>query len=970
MKRHLALAWLLPGLALMLIPFTVFLNTSANDAISDLGIRTNSPIAPTAIQAAPFATFTVTNNSDTGLGSLRAAIDQANTTPGTDLITFTPGLGTINVGSITGQPLMVITEAVTIDGGSPRVELNGAAAGAAAHGLEIAAPGVAVRGLVINRFSLSGILIQADNCIIQGNFIGTDATGTSTLANGETGVFINGQGNLIGGTALTARNVISGNGSFGIAMNSVVASNNTIQGNFIGTDVSGTVALGNAGGGVGAFGGTSSNTIGGTAPGAANTIANNAGSGVNIFGGANNAVLGNSIFSNGGLGIDLIDDGGVTPNDVCDGDAGANALQNFPVLTSANSGGGNTTIVGTLDSTIATTFRIEFFSNPNCDASGNGEGQTFIGATTVNTPLSGCVVAINSAFPVAVPVGSVITATATDPLNNTSEFSQCVTVTAAPVCTLTCPPDMLAFTSPSATLCGTVVTYSPVTSGVCGTVTCTPPSGSVFAAGTTPVSCTTFGSPGCSFTITVIDATPPRITCPAGFTSTLPAGQSSAVVNYPTAGASDNCAVATVVCTPPPGSTFSAGSTLVTCKATDVFDNASNCFFFVTLLDGEVPVIVCPPNVNASLPVGQTAAVVSYPPPTVTDNFPGVSFDCSPRSGSSFPAGTTTVTCTATDATSNKSSCSFIVSVGSPQAKVNIPGNKTAVEFAAAPTRKPPKPKNNPCAFFTIQNIGFSPLVLSFDSLKRTGADVTNGRIGDPNDVNGVAEIAPTKFIVLNRVSSDQSLTPLNVGEVLTLLQPGQAQLFCAKFAALIPGLAGKTTGLAASDVLPNLVTSTISFRQNAGANIEVPILARVSTGLVLVNLSNRRALPQVLFTRSGNDITVSYAVFDSNLDVSRAKYEFLDSSGQVVAGPFEIDLAASLSSANLVRGQSFRVEQRFTGARSNPEITSVRLTVFDGETSVSAPSTSSATSTSAATVQLMNRARRVTLYLPDVKLR
>jgi hypothetical protein len=212
-------------------------------------------------------------------------------------------------------------------------------------------------------------------------------------------------------------------------------------------------------------------------------------------------------------------------------------------------------------------------------------------------------------------------------------------------------------------------------------------------------------------------------------------------------------------------------------------------------------------------------------------------------------------------------------------------------------------------------------------------------------------------------------LTPLNIGAVLTL-QPGQVQNLCAKFAALIPALAGKTTGLAASNVLPDAVTSKIVFRQNAGTNIAVPISARVSTGLVLVNLSNPRALPEVLFTKSGNDITVSYAVFDSNIDVRSARYEFLDNGGHVVAGPFEIDLAASISSANLVRGQSFSVEQRFTGASSNPEITGVRLTVFDGETSVGATSTSSATSTSAASVKLMNRARRVTLYPPDAMLR
>ncbi|HKE59945.1 MAG TPA: hypothetical protein VKB46_24710, partial [Pyrinomonadaceae bacterium] len=175
---------------------------------------------------------------------------------------------------------------------------------------------------------------------------------------------------------------------------------------------------------------------------------------------------------------------------------------------------------------------------------------------------------------------------------------------------------------------------------------------------------------------------------------------------------------------------------------------------------------------------------------------------------------------------------------------------------------------------------------------------------------------------------------------------------------------------LAASNVLPDTVTSRVVFRQNAGANIAVPLSAKVSTALVFVNISNPRAVPEVLFARSGDDITVSYAVFDSNLDVTRARYEFLNGGGQVVAGPFDIDLTSSINSANLLKGQSFIVEQRFTGGNSNPEAISVRVTVFDGESNDTNQSTTSANLTSAASVQLMNRARRVTLYPPSVALR
>ena len=104
------------------------------------------------------------------------------------------------------------------------------------------------------------------------------------------------------------------------------------------------------------------------------------------FGVTGLAIEGNSIFSNGGLGIDLNRDG-VTPNDILPGDpdTGPNNLQNFPVLTSVSSSGGTTTINGTLNSTPNTTFRIEFFANDMLDPSGNGEGQIFLGSTSVMT---------------------------------------------------------------------------------------------------------------------------------------------------------------------------------------------------------------------------------------------------------------------------------------------------------------------------------------------------------------------------------------------------------------------------------------------------------------------------------------------------------------------------------------------------------------------------------------------------------
>jgi hypothetical protein len=447
-------------------------------------------------------------------------------------------------------------------------------------------------------------------------------------------------------------------------------------------------------------------------------------------------------------------------------------------------------------------------------------------------------------------------------------------------------------------------------------------------------------------------------------------GKSVAVVDYVFPPFSDNCPGATAVCLPPSGTVFPLGSSTVTCTAKDVAGNTSECSFKVTVSDKESPLINCPANIVVVPPSGQSSAVVTYPAPTVSDNLPGATVACLPASGSAFPLGVTTVSCTATDAQGNRAGCSFSVTVGGPQAKVNLPGNKTAVELAAVPpARKAPKPKKIPCNVFNIENIGFGPLVLTFDSIKRSGADVTSGRITDPNDVDPTADTPQTKFFSLSLVNADQSLTPLNIGATITLA-PGRSQSFCLKFSALIPALAGKTTGLAASDVLPDSLTSTIGFRQNAGPIISIPVLARVTTGLVLIDPVNPRKPAVVTFARSGSDITVSYAVFDSNLDVSRAKYEFLNASGQVVAGPFEIDLTEPVRALNLVKGQSFSVEQKFTGASDSSEITAVRVTVFDGESStVGASSDTPEAAISASSIRLMNKGRGVRLYPPDINI-
>jgi hypothetical protein len=558
--------------------------------------------------------FTVTNTNDSGPGSLRQIILNANANPGKDKIRFKiPGSGPHTIQPLSALPH--ITDPVVIDGatqpgfaGKPIIELNGTNAGAGANGLTITAGNNRVSGLVINRFGGDGILLTINGGnVIKGNYIGTDVTGTATLGNSGKGVHIDfAPNNTIGGTNAKARNVISGN-SQGVNIFGSGSVGNLVQGNFIGTDVSGTVALGNfmQGAGVDIAGGASNNTVGGTSAGARNIISGNHNAiridgvastankvqgnyigtdvtgnialfnfvgvliaaasnnlvggtsatarnvisgnktgvgildasgnkvqgnfigtnangtkalgntddGVDIPGGNNNtisdnvisansstgvvirgnlatgnlvqsnfigtdrsgtislgngefgvaiadnasnntiggtsrnvgnviafnspagvivqspstgnAILANSIFSNSGLGIDLNVDG-VNPNDAGDGDTGANNLQNFPVLTSAI-GGSKIKIQGTLNSTPNTSFRLEFFSNPDCDQSAHGEGERFLGSKKVTTDGSGNA-NFKASFDSKVAPGQLITATATDPSNNASEFSQCIAV--------------------------------------------------------------------------------------------------------------------------------------------------------------------------------------------------------------------------------------------------------------------------------------------------------------------------------------------------------------------------------------------------------------------------------------------------------------------------------------------------------------------------------------------------------------
>jgi hypothetical protein len=432
--------------------------------------------------------FTVTNTNDSGAGSLRQAILDANATDGASVINFNiSGSGVKSIKPTSALP--TITEQVSIDGytqpgaspntravgndASLKIELDGSNAGSSATGLKIVAFNSVIKGLVINRFSSTGIFVSGPTVgtRIEGNFIGTDPTGTIDRGNGLGGVDIQGDGvsqAVVGGTTPASRNLVSGNardgvfmggifggrqadsmrvqgnyvgtdrsgtkdlgndgigiaiqdatnttvggtttasrnvvsGNVGLGMDLVSASGTKMLGNRIGTTASGTGALGNADSGVVLEGTSSNNQIGdGTAAGS-NTIAFNHFDGVLVFGSSTgNRISRNSIFSNGGLGIELF-----------------SLAQNEPVISSAKTVSGKTTVKGTLSGAAGKTYTIEFFSNP----SGGDQGKKFIGQKVVTTDASG-----NAAFTfipaTAVTVGQTVTATATsDSTHDTSEFS-------------------------------------------------------------------------------------------------------------------------------------------------------------------------------------------------------------------------------------------------------------------------------------------------------------------------------------------------------------------------------------------------------------------------------------------------------------------------------------------------------------------------------------------------------------------
>ena len=291
-------------------------------------------------------------------------------------------------------------------------------------GNTIGGTGPADRNLISGNASY-GIFLgpSATANVIRGNFIGTGPTGTVARPNGSAGVQISGDGNVVGGVTVGDRNLIAGNTQVGVRVSG--ADGNSIQGNYIGTDAGGTIALANGSGTAGQAGvlvqsGAVGTLIGGTAVGAGNLIASNDLFGVNVNGAGSigTSILGNRITGNANLGINVLDQ--VLP---------------VPAITSLVVDGVDLTVSGTVTGPVDD-YRVELFANDVCDASGFGEGQYFLGSVDV-TPAEFVGGTASFTAVINAPVAqSNITATATNGAGSTSTFAGCFD-TATSVATFT-----------------------------------------------------------------------------------------------------------------------------------------------------------------------------------------------------------------------------------------------------------------------------------------------------------------------------------------------------------------------------------------------------------------------------------------------------------------------------------------------------------------------------------------------------
>ncbi|MBL0018709.1 MAG: HYR domain-containing protein, partial [Bacteroidetes bacterium] len=349
-----------------------------------------------------------------------------------------------------------------------------------------------------------------------------------------------------------------------------------------------------------------------------------------------------------------------------------------------------------------------------------------------------------------------VTLTATDGSGNTNTCTATVTVQDVTAPTAVCQNVTVALNgSGNATVTATQVNNG--SSDACGLqpLTVSPSSFTCANRGPNTVTLTVRdvnnNQSTCTATVTVIDNTNPTIACPANISVNNTLNACSAPVTF-TVTTTDNCS-SSVVSSPASGSTFAVGTTTVNATATDVAGNTAACSFTVTVVDNQLPTITCPANVTVNNDPGLCSAVVSYSTPAGSDNCPGQTTlrTAGLASGAAFPLGTTTNTYVVTAANGQTATCSFNVTVNSPE--INVTGNSvTIVDGDLTPTVTDhtdfgtPFPAVPVTRTFTIQNSGTSNLTVS--TITMAGAQASNFTVGGITLPATVAPSGSTTFTV------------------------------------------------------------------------------------------------------------------------------------------------------------------------------------------------------------------------------
>ena len=259
-------------------------------------------------------------------------------------------------------------------------------------------------------------------------------------------------------------------------------------------------------------------------------------------------------------------------------------------------------------------------------------------------------------------------------------------------------------------------------------------------------------------------------------------------------------------------------------------------------------------------------------------------------------------------------SSSVNVSAGRP-----IPGiNPASLEFGPSTAQATLDPSAS-SRTFTVTNSGTSLLRYTLVSLLRTGPDVDNGKITNTDDRS-------TFQVRLIQPGQPEIAAPF--GQSLTL-GAGRQQQFRIVFNARIPILAGRFNGLAANQALPDAVTSRLTISTTILSTFAIDLTGRVATPAKLIHPLDPARPALVTLVRSGSGLTVECSVYDSNLDLSSVRYEFLNASGELVSDPVDVSVATAIRQSQLARGQGFRIEQRFE-LSEEADIARVRVTIVD----------------------------------------